>query len=123
MDWSSLRDFLELAEQGSISRAAVQLNVSQPALSRLLAVHVAERLPGVPRGIHDPRLFVDARALVAECARHGVRLRVRGVRPQLRGTLRWLVRSRSTADGAPAPEIVPTFSAAVLYQGRGVKRA
>lgn len=36
MDWSSLRDFLELAEQGSISRAAVQLNVSQPALSRRL---------------------------------------------------------------------------------------
>lgn len=36
MDWSSLRDFLLLAEQGSISRAAAHLKVSQPALSRRL---------------------------------------------------------------------------------------
>jgi DNA-binding transcriptional LysR family regulator len=36
MDWSSLRDLLTLAEQGSVSRAAKQLRLSQPALSRRL---------------------------------------------------------------------------------------
>lgn len=93
---------------------------------RILAVRVAELFPGVPRGIHDPALFVDARRLVAESARHGVRLLVRGVRPQVWPTARWLVRRalpgwRGRGAGGPAPRIVPTFSAAVLYQGRGVK--
>ena len=103
------------------------------ALSRLLAVRVAERFPGVPRGIHDPRLFVDSRALVAECGRHGIRLRVRGVRPTGWGLGRWLVRRavrRSGSgpdggavpfDGRGAPRIVPTWSTAVLYQGWGIK--
>ncbi|MFG2063368.1 methyltransferase domain-containing protein [Micromonospora sp. NPDC048871] len=92
-------------------------------LSRLVAVRIAERLPTVPRGIHDPRLFVDDRELVAECARHGVDLRVHGVRPGVPGLLRWLVRrarGRATAPGQ-APRIVPTGSTAVLYQGRGVR--
>jgi 2-polyprenyl-6-hydroxyphenyl methylase/3-demethylubiquinone-9 3-methyltransferase len=114
--------------------------LNDTALSRLLAVRVAERLRGVPRGIHDPRLFVDSRALVAECARHGVTLRVRGIRPAVPGLLRWLARplangaaaqgmagaaggvDRGTGRGRDAPRIVPTWSTAVLYQGRGVKR-
>jgi 2-polyprenyl-6-hydroxyphenyl methylase/3-demethylubiquinone-9 3-methyltransferase len=97
------------------------------ALSRLVAVRVAERFPGVPRGIHDPRLFVDARALVAACAGHGVRLRVRGVRPAVPGLAWWLFRravpglNRGGRGGQPAPRIVPTWSTAVLYQGWGVK--
>ncbi|EEP72061.1 methyltransferase [Micromonospora sp. ATCC 39149] len=97
--------------------------LNDTVLSRLVAVEVGERLPTVPRGIHDPRLFVDDRALVAECARHGVDLRVRGVRPELRGTLRWLVRRiRGTGPSAGrAPRIRPTWSTAVLYQGRGVR--
>jgi 2-polyprenyl-6-hydroxyphenyl methylase / 3-demethylubiquinone-9 3-methyltransferase len=85
------------------------------ALSRLLAVTVAERIPGVPRGLHDPALFVDPAELVALCARHGVRLDVRGVRPTVWGTLRWVVTRRGAA------RIRPTWSPAVLYQGRGVK--
>ncbi|GAB3967740.1 methyltransferase domain-containing protein [Plantactinospora veratri] len=103
------------------------------ALSRLLAVRVAELFPGVPRGIHDPRLFVDARELVAECARHGIALRVRGIRPAAWGTARWLLRRAvrrvdpATAEngrvGPPdAPRIVPTWSAAVLYQGWGTRQ-
>nr|AIS85566.1 methyltransferase type 11 [Verrucosispora sp. MS100047] len=97
--------------------------LNDTALSRLVAVRIAERLPTVPRGIHDPRLFVDDRELVAECARHGVDLRVRGVRPAVPGLLRWLLR-RARGIETPSgqvPRIVPTASAAVLYQGHGVR--
>jgi 2-polyprenyl-6-hydroxyphenyl methylase/3-demethylubiquinone-9 3-methyltransferase len=74
-------------------------------------------------------LFVDARELVAECARHGVELRLRGIRPELRGTLGWLLRRmrgasarRPVGTGAGrGPRIVPTRSTAVLYQGRGLR--
>lgn len=118
-------------------------------LSRLLAVRLAERLRGVPRGLHDPRLFVEQRALTAECARHGVRLAVRGIRPAIRPTLRWLVHQWTRGSDPAAVEqdggssddsgrraaavaradlrsgggarIVPTWSTAVLYQGWGVK--
>ena len=84
-------------------------------LARFLAVTVAERLAPSAAGIHDPNLFVDPRVLVSECARHGVPLSIRGLRPELPAMARWLV----TRQGAVA--MVPTFSAAVLYQGRGVK--
>lgn len=106
-------------------------------LSRVLAVSVAERMPFAPRGIHDPALFVDPRKLIDECARHGVRLQVRGIRPTVWGVARWLARrpasrgalvaGASLANGSAAqfagvrPRIVPTWSTAVLYQGRGVK--
>ncbi|MGR6322522.1 methyltransferase domain-containing protein [Micromonospora soli] len=91
-------------------------------LARLVAVEISERLPTVPRGIHDPRLFVDARALVAECARHGVHLRVRGLRPALGGTLGWLLRRwRAAGPARTEPRMVPTWSTAVLYQGHGVR--
>ncbi|KIR62739.1 methyltransferase domain-containing protein [Micromonospora haikouensis] len=107
--------------------------LNDTALSRLVAVEIGERLPTVPRGIHDPRLFVDDRELIAECARHGVELRVRGVRPEVGGTLRWLVRRLRAArrpplggglspSGGREPRIRPTWSTAVLYQGRGVRR-
>lgn len=101
--------------------------LNDTALSRLLAVRIAERLPTVPRGIHDPRLFVDARALVAECARHGVGLRVRGIRPALIGLATWLARRAvpalrpASTEAGLAPRIVPAWSTAVLYQGRGVR--
>ncbi|MEU4566401.1 methyltransferase domain-containing protein [Micromonospora sp. NPDC023956] len=98
------------------------------ALSRLVAVRIGERLPAVPRGIHDPRLFVDDRELVRECARHGVALRVRGLRPQVVGLAGWLLR-RAVPALAPftsrvgrRPRVVPTRSTAVLYQGRGVRQ-
>lgn len=99
--------------------------LNDTVLARLIAVEIGERLPTVPRGIHDPRLFVDARALVAECARHGVQLRLRGIRPELGATLAWLLRRmRGGAAGRAAgraPRIVPTRSKAVLYQGYGVR--
>jgi 2-polyprenyl-6-hydroxyphenyl methylase/3-demethylubiquinone-9 3-methyltransferase len=95
------------------------------AVSRLLAVWVGERVPGMPRGIHDPKLFVPPRVLVGECGRHGVKLEIRGIRPSVPSLLRWLVTrqspTRSRAHPGKGTHIVPTFSTAVLYQGRGTK--
>ncbi|MDT4986108.1 MAG: 2-polyprenyl-6-hydroxyphenyl methylase / 3-demethylubiquinone-9 3-methyltransferase [Micromonosporaceae bacterium] len=90
--------------------------IAATVLSRFLAITVAERVPGgAPPGIHDPALFVDPAELVAECARHGVALRTRGFRPQLRGLLRWLVTRRGEVP------MVATRSTAVLYQATGTK--
>jgi len=92
--------------------------LNDTSLSRWLAVILAERIPGgrgAPVGIHDPNLFVDPDVLTSECAVHGVRLSVRGVRPALADTLRWLFTGRGGI------RIVPTWSVAVLYQGRGTK--
>ncbi|HEY6594565.1 MAG TPA: methyltransferase domain-containing protein [Asanoa sp.] len=91
------------------------------AASRVLVVHLGERVPRVPRGIHDPHLFVDPKMLIRLCAGHGVELEVRGARPSARALARWV----AGVDGQPAAagrRIVPTGSTAVLYQGRGVKR-
>src|SRR5262245_58631221 len=55
MDWTALRDFLAVAETGSLSRAAIKLGVSQPTLTRRMAA-LEERLRAelfrrTPRGI------------------------------------------------------------------------
>ncbi|SCL20907.1 2-polyprenyl-6-hydroxyphenyl methylase / 3-demethylubiquinone-9 3-methyltransferase [Micromonospora nigra] len=120
-DWrSAVAEACRLLRPGGL---LVLDTLNDTLLARLVAVEVGERLPTVPRGIHDPRLFVDDRELVAECARHGVTLRVRGVRPEIRGLVGWLVR-RARGGARPArrvPRMVPTWSTAVLYQGRGVR--
>lgn len=90
--------------------------LNDTALCRLLAVTLAERVPRVPRGLHDPALFVDPQRLTRECARHGVRLRLRGVRPAITDALRWIFVRRGPI------RVVPTWSTAVLYQGSGVKQ-
>jgi 2-polyprenyl-6-hydroxyphenyl methylase/3-demethylubiquinone-9 3-methyltransferase len=100
--------------------------LNDTALSRLLAVRLADRMPGMPRGIHDPHLLVDARDLLAECARHGVSLRLRGVRPRVWPLASWVARRAVRRPPRPpgqatATRIVPTWSTAVLYQGWGVK--
>ncbi|GAA2644331.1 ubiquinone biosynthesis O-methyltransferase [Paractinoplanes durhamensis] len=91
--------------------------VNDNALSRFITVTAGERLGFAPPGIHDASLFVRPRRLIAEFARHGVRLDVRGARPTLGGLLRWrLLRGRPTRG-----RIVPTGLTAVLYQGTGRK--
>ena len=92
--------------------------VNATALGRFITVTAAERLRIAPIGLHDPALFVDPGELTAEFARHGVRLRVRGIRPTMTGLLRWLAVPKS-ATGRPLGRIVPTRSTAVLYQGMG----
>jgi 2-polyprenyl-6-hydroxyphenyl methylase/3-demethylubiquinone-9 3-methyltransferase len=91
--------------------------INQTRRARFVAVTVAERVPGLaPPGIHDPRLFVRPQSLVSACARHGVELTVRGVRPATGPLLRWLFTRRGTVP------IVPSRSTGVLYQGWGVKQ-
>lgn len=84
-------------------------------VSRVVAVWLAERIEPRARGIHDPALLVDPKLLKALCARHGVRLAVRGIRPATVGMTRWLTTRRGSV------RIVPTWSTAVLYQGCGIK--
>lgn len=84
------------------------------ALGRFVAVTVAERLPGgPPAGIHDPALLVDRSVLVRECARHGVALQLRGIRPSLVGVARWLAGRTGTVAMVPLP------TTAVLLQAVG----
>ncbi|HEX6873677.1 MAG TPA: bifunctional 2-polyprenyl-6-hydroxyphenol methylase/3-demethylubiquinol 3-O-methyltransferase UbiG [Micromonosporaceae bacterium] len=90
--------------------------INATALARFVTVTVGERVPGMaPKGIHDPALFVPPGQLVRECARHGVALDVRGIRPAVGPMLRWLI---SRTGEVP---IVPTRSTAILYQGWGIK--
>jgi 2-polyprenyl-6-hydroxyphenyl methylase/3-demethylubiquinone-9 3-methyltransferase len=84
------------------------------ALGRFVAVTVAERVPGAaPPGIHDPALFVDRAALVRECARHGVALRLRAIRPSIVDLARWFARRTETVRMVAVP------TTAVLFQGVG----
>lgn len=85
------------------------------ATSRMIVVTLGERSGLAPVGLHDPNLFVAPRVLADECARHGVVLDIRGIRPSVPQMVRWI----ATRKGAV--KIVPTRSTAVLYQGRGVK--
>jgi 2-polyprenyl-6-hydroxyphenyl methylase/3-demethylubiquinone-9 3-methyltransferase len=94
--------------------------VNATALSRFVTVTAGEWVGVAPIGLHDPALFVAPDRLAAEFAGHGVRLRLRGVRPTVTGLVRWLVLRR-LPNGRPLGRIVPAPSKAILYQGRGRK--
>jgi 2-polyprenyl-6-hydroxyphenyl methylase / 3-demethylubiquinone-9 3-methyltransferase len=90
--------------------------IADTRLAKLVTVTIGERIPGgAPPGIHDPALFVNRDRLVAEAARHGVRLTLRGMRPPVLGTIRWLARRD------PDPRMRPTRPTSVLFQGHGIK--
>jgi 2-polyprenyl-6-hydroxyphenyl methylase/3-demethylubiquinone-9 3-methyltransferase len=90
--------------------------IANTALARLLVVTIAERIPrGAPKGIHDPRLFVDRRRLVSLCAGYGVEIVLTGLRPTLGAIVGRNGRRR------PGGMMKPTASTAVLFQGVGHK--
>jgi 2-polyprenyl-6-hydroxyphenyl methylase/3-demethylubiquinone-9 3-methyltransferase len=90
--------------------------IADTRLAKLITVTIGERIPGgAPPGIHDPALFVNRDRLVAEAARHGVRLTLLGMRPPLLGMMRWLARRD------PDPRMRPTRPTSVLFQGHGIK--
>ncbi len=90
--------------------------IAATRLAALIVVTLAERVPGAaPPGLHDPALFVDREALTAHCAHHGVRLRLRGLRPSVTAALAWKTGRR------PGGRMLPTWSTAVLFQGHGIK--
>ncbi len=92
--------------------------INATALARLIAVRIAEAVAGpAVRGIHDPNLFVPPDVVVNECRRHGITMAVRGLRPRVPQMTRWILTRRG------AVPMVPTWSTAVLYQGRGVRSA
>lgn len=70
LEWTALRDFLAVAEAGSLSAAARRLGVSQPTLTRRMAA-LEERLGAelflrTPRGLE----LTDAGEAILEPARH-----------------------------------------------------
>lgn len=85
-------------------------------LCKFLMVTLAERLPVVPSGIHDPDLFVDPRRLQAICRANGIDLKVRGLRPAIGDALAWQARLKDEV------RMLPTRWTGVVYQGVGVKR-
>jgi 2-polyprenyl-6-hydroxyphenyl methylase/3-demethylubiquinone-9 3-methyltransferase len=91
--------------------------IADTALAQLVTVTLGERVVPRIRGLHDPALFVNRARLVAEYARHGVQLRLRGVLPSIRDVCVWL------AGGAPRGRVRPIRSTAVLFQARGYKEA
>jgi len=92
--------------------------IAQTRAARVIAVTIAEAVPGgAPKGIHDPALFVDRDELRTLCARHGVAVRLTGLRPSLVGMVLWLSRRRASV------RMVPTWSTSVLFQGHGIKEA
>jgi 2-polyprenyl-6-hydroxyphenyl methylase/3-demethylubiquinone-9 3-methyltransferase len=89
--------------------------IAATTLARLVAIRIAERLPAVPKGIHDPDLLVDRTVLVRECARHGVALTTWGIAPSVPDLARWLVRRADTVRMVRVP------TTAVLFQATGRK--
>lgn len=88
--------------------------INRTAVARLALVRIGERVPGlVPRGIHDPDLFVPPRRVIAAGARYGLRVEVRGLRPEVPALLRFL------ATGRGPVRMVPDQNTALLYQFRG----
>ncbi|MDQ6649929.1 MAG: methyltransferase domain-containing protein [Actinomycetota bacterium] len=90
--------------------------IADTAWGRFSAVTVGERIPGgPPPRLHDPRLFVDRAELRRECARHGVPLRLSGLRPAAWDYLRWVSGRRADV------RMLQTRLTAGLFQAVGTK--
>ncbi|MEO5837338.1 MAG: methyltransferase domain-containing protein [Acidimicrobiales bacterium] len=108
-----------IAEIGRVLRPGGMLVCDTLADTRRCAfwlVTVGERLPVVPRGIHDPKLFVNPQRLQRLCAEAGIELTLRGLRPSIPEVLAWLAHRRDEAT------MRITKSVGMVYQGFGVKK-
>lgn len=85
-------------------------------ISKVVMVTLAERLPFVPAGIHDPDLFVDPQRLQRICRDHGIDLKVRGLRPSVIDAIRWQLHLTGEV------RMLPMRWTGVVYQGVGVRR-
>ena len=94
LDWTALRDFLAVAETGSLSRAARRLGVSQPTLTRRMA-GLEERLRTelfrrTPRGVElteaGESILPSARQMEQEA--HAALLAISGRDAALAGVVR-----------------------------------
>jgi 2-polyprenyl-6-hydroxyphenyl methylase/3-demethylubiquinone-9 3-methyltransferase len=86
-------------------------------LAGLIAVRIAERIPGgPPPGIHDPALFVDRARLRAAADQLGLELRLVGWRPSFRDVIAWRLGRRTTVRMKTLP------ITSVLFAGFGRKR-
>lgn len=108
-----------VAEVGRVLRqggVVVLDTINDTAWARLSLVVVGERLPGgPPPRIHDPALFVSPDRLVRLFARHGVEVRVRGLRASAPDYLCFLLRRQHPV------RMLPARSLRALYQGIGRK--
>ena len=90
--------------------------IADTRFARLSLVTIGERLPGgPPLHCHDPRLFVDPRRLRELCARGGVDLRLRGLRPSIPQYAAFLLGRRDDVA------MVPTRPLNAVIQGIGQK--
>jgi 2-polyprenyl-6-hydroxyphenyl methylase/3-demethylubiquinone-9 3-methyltransferase len=85
---------------------------------RFSSITVGERMPaGPPARLHDGRLFVDRKRLLAEGSQHGVALTLNGLRPSAVDYMMWLIGRRD------AVRMLATRSTAGLFQAVGTKVA
>ena len=92
-------------------------SIADTPLAGLVAVRIAERLPGgPPPGIHDPALFVDRRELLATAERVGLDLRLVGLRPSLRDLVAWRRGQRDAVRMRAMPYT------GILFAGYGTRR-
>lgn len=86
-------------------------------LAPLIAIGVFERIPwGAPPGIHDSRLFVDRKRLLAAADRLGLDLELVGLRLSARDLVGWLRGRR------PAVRMKPWPVSAIVFAGYGRRR-
>ncbi len=113
-------DVAVLAEAARLLRPGGTLVIDSLAATRLsvlINVHVLERIPGgPPRGLHDPRLFVDRARLLEAADRLGLDLRLVGLRPSLREAIAWKFGRRDMV------RMKPVRWTGSVFAGYGVKR-
>ena len=112
------RAVAEVARVAAPGGLVVLDTINATPWARFSLVTVGERIPGgPPLHCHDPALFVPPEVLRALFARHGIALRVRGLRFSVRDFLGFLRRRDRRV------RMLPTRSLAAVYQGIGRKAA